>query len=53
MATDIERKYTGTNFVVITLIVLLVAVVSYLIFAQASDVADDNLGKVQKESALR
>lgn len=53
MATDIEHNYAGTNFVVITLIVLLVAIGSYLIFAQGSDVADDHIGAFQKESALR
>lgn len=41
MATDIERSYKGTNFAVITLLVLLTLVGIYLVTAQVRDVRDD------------
>ena len=53
MVTDTERSYTGTNFAVITLIVLLVMVGGYLIVAQSHDIADDHVCTVQKQSTLR
>lgn len=53
MVTDTERSYLGTNFAVITLIVLLVAVGSYLVIAQGRDVADDHINDVQRQSAVR
>ncbi len=53
MVTDTERNYTGTNFAVITLIVLVVVVGGYMLIAQGKDVADDHIGAVQKQDALR
>lgn len=41
MVTDTERNYTGTNFAVITLIVLLVLVGGYYVVSQINDVYDD------------
>ena len=41
MVQDNERNYTGTNFAVITLIVLLVLVAGYYFVSQANDYADD------------
>lgn len=41
MVTDTERSYTGTNFVVLTLIVLLIMVGAYFVIATIRDVADD------------
>ena len=42
MATDIERSYKGTNFVVVALMVLLAMVGIYLFTAQIRDVRDDS-----------
>lgn len=53
MSSDIERTYTGTNFAVITLIVLLVLVGGYLLVAQGRDVADDQVSGVQRHSVVR
>lgn len=41
MTTDTERNYTGTNFAVITLVVLVAMAIVYAIVAQINDVADD------------
>lgn len=41
MAQDIERRFSGTNFAVITLMVLLVLVGIYLFSAQTADVMND------------
>lgn len=38
---DTETNYTGTNFAVATLIVLLVLVGGYYLIAQSKDIADD------------
>lgn len=53
MVTDTERNYTGTNFAVITLVVLVLAVGSYLLLAQGSDVADDHVTDAQRHSVVR
>jgi hypothetical protein len=53
MVADTERNYTGTNTVVITLIVLLVLVGGYFIISQAQDVADDGITATQRSSAVR
>ncbi len=42
---DAERRYTGTNFVVATLIVLLTLVGIYYVISQANDFADDDLNQ--------
>lgn len=39
--TDSERNYTGTNFAVMALIVLLMLIGGYFLVAQIRDVADD------------
>lgn len=41
MVTDTERSYQGTNFAVITLVVLLLIVGGYFAVAQINDVQDD------------
>lgn len=41
MVADTERNYRGTNFAVITLIVLLMLVGGYFLVAQLNDVQDD------------
>ena len=53
MASDIERSYTGTNFAVITLAILLAAVLSYYVVAQIQDMSDDQVSVTQKATALR
>lgn len=51
MVTDTEHNYRGTNFVVVSLIVLLVLVGGYFLIAQISDVSDDpaTIGMTQSE----
>lgn len=41
MVTDSERNYRGTNFAVVTLLVLLVLVGGYFLVANLNDVSDD------------
>lgn len=53
MATEIERSFTGTNFAVVTLIVLLLAVGVYYVIATGKDVADDNIGETQRSMSVR
>lgn len=53
MLTDSERNYTGTNTAVITMIVLLAMVVSYMIIAQARDAADDRVTETQRAAVIR
>lgn len=53
MVTDTERDYTGTNFVVIMLMVLLLAVGGYFIVAHGNDVNDDNISSTQRHSVIR
>ncbi len=41
MVTDSERNYRGTNFAVVTMLVLLVLVGGYFLVANLNDIQDD------------
>ncbi len=53
MVADTERKYTGTNFAVITLAVLLMAVFVYLGVAEWRDVQNDEVDVTTRHAAVR
>lgn len=52
MVADTEKKYTGTNFAVITMAVLLMAVLLYLGIAEWRNAARDT-DSVSRHAAVR
>jgi hypothetical protein len=53
MVADIERNYSGTNFAVITVVMLAFLALGLIMYGTFQDVADDNVGDPQKQEALR
>ena len=53
MVADSERRYTGTNFAVITMAVLLMAVLIYMGVAEWRDASNDGIDAVSRHAAVR